>query len=125
MGYRLVDADSVPTVEDRPCRMRRLSDPADLSNVAVNRFEAAPGEQLPLAYHSHEEQEEFFYVLSGTLAVETPDGEFTVGTDELFAVDPGSPHRAHNPVDADGPVTVLAVGAPAVSGDAVPYDPET
>jgi mannose-6-phosphate isomerase-like protein (cupin superfamily) len=125
MGYRLVDADAVPPAEDRPCRMRRLTDPAGLSRVAVNRFTAEPGEQLPLAYHYHDEQEEAFYVLSGTLAVETPDGEYTVEADGLFAVDPGSPQRAYNPTDADGAVEVLAIGAPPVSGDAVAYDPET
>jgi mannose-6-phosphate isomerase-like protein (cupin superfamily) len=125
MGYRLVDTDAVPPAEDRPCRMRRLGDPAGLSQMAVNRFTAEPGEQLPLAYHYHDEQEEAFYVLSGTLAVETPDGEFTVGTDDLFAVDSGSPQRAYNPADADESVEVLAIGAPPVSGDAVAYDPET
>lgn len=125
MGYRLVDADAVSPAEDRPCRMRRLSDPAGLSQMAVNRFTAEPGEQLPLAYHYHDEQEEAFYVLSGTLTVETPDGEFTVEADDLFAVDPGSPQRAYNPAAAEESVEVLAIGAPPVSGDAVAYDPET
>ncbi|MFC5368358.1 cupin domain-containing protein [Salinirubrum litoreum] len=125
MGYRLVDADAVPPAEDRPCRLRRLSEPAGLSQMAINRFSAEPGEQLPLAYHYHDEQEEVFYVLSGTLAVETPDEEYTVETGDLFAVDPGSPQRAYNPADADESVQVLAIGAPPVSGDAVVYDPET
>jgi mannose-6-phosphate isomerase-like protein (cupin superfamily) len=125
MGYRLVDTDAVPPAEDRSCRMRRLSEPAGLSQVAINRFTAEPGEQLPLAYHYHDEQEEAFYVLSGTLTVETPDGEFTVESGDLFAVDPGSPQRAYNPAGADEPAQVLAIGAPPVSGDAVAYDPET
>jgi mannose-6-phosphate isomerase-like protein (cupin superfamily) len=124
MGYRVVDVDSVEPEPDRPCECRKLSAPGGLDAVAVNRFRAAPGEQLPLAYHAHETQEEAFYVLDGTLAVETPDRTYEVPAGDLFAVDPGSPQRAYNPADADGPVTVLAIGAPAVSGDAVAYDPD-
>lgn len=77
---------------------------------------------MPLSYHYHTEQEEAFYVLSGTLFVETPDETFEVGADGLFVADPESPHRAYNPEDAAEPVELLALGSPAVSGDAVPYD---
>ena len=124
MGYRVVDVDSVEPEPDRPCECRKLSGPAELDEVAINRFRAAPGEQVPLAYHAHGTQEEAFYVLSGTLSVETPDRTYEVDTGDLFAVDPGSPQRAHNPADADTPVTLLAVGAPPVDGDAVAYEPE-
>ena len=124
MGYRTVDHAAVSPSDGRPCEMRALGAAAGLSNVAVNRFRAEPGEQLPLAYHYHEEQEEAFYVLSGTLHVETPEGTHEVGTDDLFAVDPESPQRAYNPEDADADVVVLAIGAPAVDGDAVAYDAE-
>ncbi len=121
MGYQTVDATGVDPEPDRPCELRRLSDAASLKQMAVNRFEAQPGEQLPLAYHYHDQQEEAFYVLSGTLHVETPEQEFVLGPDELFAVEPGSPQRAHNPEDAAESVTVLAIGAPPVSDDVHPY----
>jgi mannose-6-phosphate isomerase-like protein (cupin superfamily) len=124
MGYRVVERDEVETVPDRPCELRRLSEAAELSEFAVNVFSAEPGEQIPLAYHYHEEQEEAFYVLSGTLHVETPEETYEVDEDALFAADPESPHRAYNPADADATVVVLAMGAPAVSGDAREYDPE-
>ncbi|MFB6250298.1 MAG: cupin domain-containing protein [Halobellus sp.] len=124
MGYRTVDVAAVPPSDGRPCEMRALGDAAGLSNVAINRFRAEPGEQLPLAYHYHEEQEEAFYVLSGTLSVETPDGTYEIEADSLLAVDPESPQRAYNPDDADEDVVVLAVGAPAVGGDAVAYESE-
>ncbi|WP_256546202.1 cupin domain-containing protein [Halobellus inordinatus] len=123
MGYHVVDSETVSPADGRPCELRRLGGAAGLSNVAVNRFRAEPGEQLPLKYHYHEEQEEAFYVLSGTMHVETPEETFVVDTDELFAVDPESPQRAYNPADADTDLVVLAVGAPAVDGDAVAYDP--
>ena len=124
MGYRVVDVDSVDPEPDRPCECRKLSDSGGLDAVAVNRFRAEPGEQLPLAYHLHETQQEAFYVLDGTLAVETPDRTYEVPADDLFVVDPESPQRAHNPANADGPVTVLAIGAPPASGDASAYERE-
>ena len=123
MGYRVVHTDEVEAVEDRPCEMHRLSDPAGLSKMAINRFRVEPGEQLPLAYHYHDEQEEAFYVVSGRLNVETPDGTYELGAGDLFAVDPGSPQRAYAPEDADGPADVLAVGAPGDGNDVHEYEP--
>jgi len=124
MGYTVMSHEAVSPTEERPCELRQLSGPAGLSNVAINRFRAEPGEQIPLAYHYHDEQEEAFYVLSGTLVVETPEETYRVESDSLFAATPGSPHRAHNPADADEAVEVLAIGAPAVSGDANVYEPD-
>ena len=123
MGYRVVDAEAAEPTPERPSEHRALSEPAGLSELAVNHFRAEPGEMLPLAYHYHDEQEEVFYVLSGTLSVETPDGTYEVPAGSLFAADPDSPHRAHNPAEADGAVEVLAVGAP-VADDVHEYDPE-
>ena len=125
MGYRVVATDAVDPAPDRPCECRKLSDSGGLDAAAINRFRAEPGEQLPLAYHYHETQQEAFYVLSGTLFVETPDKTYEVDTDALFVVDPASPQRAYNPDDADRAVTVLAIGAPPATDDAVAYDPDT
>ncbi|ELZ95327.1 Polyketide synthase curC [Haloferax mucosum ATCC BAA-1512] len=124
MGYRVVDTETVEPVSDRPCELRRVGSEAGLETVALNRFRAVPGEQVPLTYHYHTEQEEAFYVLSGTLFVETLDGTFEVPTDGLFVADPESPHRAYNPEDASEPVELLALGSPAVSGDAERYEPD-
>ena len=124
MGYRTVRTDDVAPTPDRPSELRRLTEAAGLEDVAVNRYSAEPGEQLPLKYHSHEEQEEAFYVIAGAIEVETPEGTFAVGADELFAADAESPHRAYCPEEADGAAEVLAIGAPPVSGDARAYDPD-
>ncbi|ELZ22929.1 cupin [Haloterrigena salina JCM 13891] len=124
MEYSVIDPDDGEPVEGRPCDLRRLSDAADLENVAINRFRADPGEQLPLAYHYHEQQEEAFVVLSGTLHVETPEGELEVPEGSMFAAPPEAPHRAYNPEDAEGSVEVIAIGAPPVSDDAIPYEPD-
>ncbi len=124
MGYHVVNPDDLAEEPDRPCELRRIAEAAGFEKLAANWFRAEPGEELPLAYHYHEEQEELFYVVEGTLHVETPEETFAVPEGSLFAVTPGSPQLAHNPADADEPVTALALGAPAVSGDAVAYDPE-
>ena len=139
MGYQIIDPDSIEPTPERPCVHRAISDAGSFEQVAINYYEAEPGEQLPLAYHYHDDQE---------LAVETPDEEFLVETGECFLADPGSPHRAYNaprathkdccnclPVIAGTgqqspvrdynspyqPVTVLAIGAPRVE-DAHPYE---
>lgn len=124
MGYHVIDPGSVGPTPDRPCVQRALGDAAGLDNLAVNLYEVAPGEQIPLAYHYHETQEEVFYVESGDLHVETPEGEQVVPAGNLFAVEPDSPQRAFVPEDADEPVRALVVGAPVVD-DVHAYDPET
>ena len=125
MGYHHVDTDTLEQWDDRDADVRSISAAAGLdyegAPVGLRVYEAEPGQQLALAYHYHDEQTEAFYVLEGTLHVETPEGEFVVGTDEAFVVDPGHAHRAHNPGGADGPVRVLALGAPTVD-DVHPYD---
>ena len=124
MGYDVVDSRTVSPAEGRPCELRRLTPATDLSNLAVNQYRAEPGEQIPLKYHYHDEQEEAFYVLSGTLAVETPEETHAVASGSVFTATPESPHRAHNPADADEAVEVLAIGAPTVEGDVHEYDPD-
>ncbi len=126
MGYHHVSIDDLEQWDDRPADVRSISAAAGLDQpgapFGLRVYEAEPGQQLPLAYHYHDEQTEAFYVLDGELHVETPDGSFAIGTDEAFVVDPGDPHRAYNPSDADGSVRVLAIGAPSVD-DAHPYEP--
>jgi mannose-6-phosphate isomerase-like protein (cupin superfamily) len=124
MGYHVVDPRDLEPEDDRPCDLRRISEPAGLSSMAVNRYHADPGEQLPLAYHTHDKQEELFFVAEGTLFVETPEETYEVPVGCFFGVDPGSPQRAFNPAEADDPVTVVAVGAPPVAGDAHAYEPD-
>ena len=124
MGYEVVESRDVSPTEDRPCELRQLTAGTDPSTLAVNRYRVDPGEQIPIQYHYHDEQKQAFYVLSGTLVVETPDGAYTVDSGSLFAVTPESAHRAHNPADADAAVEVLAMGAPADEGSVYPYEPD-
>jgi mannose-6-phosphate isomerase-like protein (cupin superfamily) len=128
MGYHLIDAADLDQWDDRPTDVRSLSVAAGYdyqdSKLGLRVYELSPGEQSGLSYHYHDEQVEAFYVLNGTLHVETPDEEYVVEADQALFVDPGSPQRAFNPESADGPVRVLAIGAPSVD-DAQGYDPST
>jgi len=54
-------------------------------------------------WHAHEQEDELFLVLSGTLRMQLRDGELRVGPGELVIVPHGTEHR---PV-ADGEVHVL------------------
>lgn len=122
MGYSHVDPSDLPAAPDRPSTKRSISDAAGLEQFAAHRYEVAPGEAIPLAYHVHDEQEELFYVTAGELHVETPERDYVVAADEAFAVEPGSPQRTFVPEDGE-PTTVLVVGAPVVD-DVHAYDPE-
>jgi uncharacterized cupin superfamily protein len=121
MGYHHVDPSTLPAAPDRPSTRRSISDACGLERLAAHVYEVAPGEAIPLAYHSHDEQEELFYVTAGALRVETPDETYAVGAGEAFVVEPDSPQRATVPEDG-APTTALVVGAPPVD-DARPYEP--
>jgi len=122
MGYSVVDPDALEPTADYHCDRRSITGASGLTNLHLARYAMDPGEQLAREYHSHELREEAFYVLDGTLHVETPDREYVVEADSVFVAEPDSPHRPYNPDDADEPVTVLGIGAPR-SDPAIPYDP--
>lgn len=120
-GYHLVDPDEVATKPERPsidsgpnplADAYSISNETNLAMLGLRTYDAEPGEQLPLAYHYHETQEEVFYVRSGTLHVETPQQEYVVESGKLFVVEGGNPHRAFVPADATDSAKVLAFGAP-------------
>jgi mannose-6-phosphate isomerase-like protein (cupin superfamily) len=127
MGYHLVDPDDLDQWDDRPTDVRSLSVAAgyDYQNspLGLRVYDLAPGEQSGLAYHYHDEQVEVFFVLAGTLHVETPDQEYVVETGQALFVDPGSPQRAFNPADAEAPTRILAIGVPSTD-DAHTYEPD-
>lgn len=127
MSYHHIDTAELEQWDDRPADVRSISAAAGLdydgAPFGLRIYEADPGEKLPFQYHYHDEQTELFYVLEGELRVETPEGEFVIGVDEAFVAEPGEPHLAFNPDDAERSVRVLALGAPTVD-DARAYSPE-
>lgn len=121
MSYHVLDPQSLPETDEYPCDRRAIADAAGTAMLHMATYEMAPSEQLPRTYHYHERREEAFFVHNGRLHVETPEEEYVVEAGSVFVAEPESPHRAFNPADADGSVTVFGVGAPR-SDVAVPYD---
>ncbi|MFB6232893.1 MAG: cupin domain-containing protein [Haloarculaceae archaeon] len=124
MAYHVVDPDDLAATEEYPCDRRSVADAADLSTVAAAVYELAPGQQLARTYHYHEHREELFYVLAGTLAVETPEEEYEVPAGSVFVATPNSPIRPYNPASAVEDVRVFGVGAPQYDVGRA-YDPES
>jgi mannose-6-phosphate isomerase-like protein (cupin superfamily) len=123
MGHHVVDPADLEPVPGRPSEMRYVSEAVGMEHMGVRRYRVEPGEQIPLSgLHYHDEQEEAFYVVSGTLTVETPDREYVVEADRFFVADPGSAHRAYVAADATSEAVVIGMGAPPVSGDAHQYE---
>lgn len=85
------------------------------TDLALNYYELAPDDSFAFGYHAHSNQEEVFYVQSGTVTFETQDGEFEVGPGELVRFAPGEYQRGVN--RGDERVVALALGAPKESGD--------
>ena len=94
--------------------MRPLTEAIGLTDVAVNYYELEPGDSFAFAYHSHEVQEEAFYVISGTATFETEDGPVEVGENEIVRFGRDEFQRGWN--RGDDPVRALALGAPLEYG---------
>jgi mannose-6-phosphate isomerase-like protein (cupin superfamily) len=59
----------------------------------------------PFHWHKHEDTDDFFFVLKGTLDIELQEGTVTVNSGEVFVVPAGVEHR---PV-ARGEVHILLI----------------
>ena len=88
-------------------------------HVAMNYFELAPGDGFSGGLHTHDDQEEIFYVLSGTAAFEVgrERERVEVGPGELIRFAPGEFQSGFVPDDADEEVVAWAIGTPGASHD--------
>jgi uncharacterized cupin superfamily protein len=93
---------------------RSLAKALGAEHVALNHYTLEPGESFAFGYHSHEGQEELFYVLEGTVTFDTggrdPDEMVTVGADEAIRFGPGEWQQGWN--RGEETVRALAIGAP-------------
>ncbi|MFC7249074.1 cupin domain-containing protein [Halomicroarcula sp. GCM10025324] len=94
---------------------RPLSPALGAEHVSLNYYELAPGETFGLGYHRHSDQEELFYVQSGTATFETEDGDVTVAAGEAVRFAPGEWQLGRNA--GEERVVALALGAPQTTGD--------
>jgi len=97
--------------------MRPLTERLGATDVAINYYELEPGDSFAFAYHSHEVQEELFFVVSGEATFDTEDGPVTVGSGEVVRFDRGEFQRGWN--RGDERVRALALGAPLEYGEQV------
>lgn len=101
---------------------RRLGEHFGLANFGVNLTELAAGTASALAHH-HTHQDEFIYVLQGTLTL-ILDGEAQMlhaGDCYGFKAGNGIAHHLVN--DSDAPATYLEVGDRGADDDVIyPYD---
>jgi len=110
-----VRIDDVDNSVQPAAEMRQLTDPLGLTDLAINYYELEPGDSFSFAYHSHEIQEEVFYVQDGTATFETESGDVTVEAGELLRFDRDEFQRGWN--RGDEPVRALALGAPLEYGE--------
>jgi uncharacterized cupin superfamily protein len=97
---------------------RRLGDHAGLSNFGVNLTRIVPGGQSS-ARHAHSRQDEFIWVVSGEIVLETNEGQQTLraGMCAGFPAGSGNAHRFVNRSSADATILVI--------GDRTPSDEVT
>lgn len=85
------------------------------TEMAINYYELTPGESFAFGYHRHTEQEEVFYIQSGTVTFETEEGDVDVEAGEAIRFGPGEFQRGTN--QGEERVVALALGGPAESGE--------
>jgi len=95
--------------------VRRLGDHVGLKNFGVNLVRIVPGAQSS-ARHAHSRQDEFIWVVSGEIVMETNEGRQLLrpGMCAGFAAGCGNAHRFVNESQQDA--TILVVG------DRTPFD---
>lgn len=98
---------------------RRLGQHAGLTNFGVNITRIVPGGQSSHR-HAHSKQDEFIYVMQGTVELQTNAGAetLTAGMCAGFPAGTGNAHRFVNKSDAD--VLLLVIGD-RTRGDAIEY----
>jgi uncharacterized cupin superfamily protein len=96
---------------------RRLGDHAGLKNFGVNLVRIVPGGQSS-ARHAHKVQDEFIYVLSGEVVLETDAGAETLrpGMCAGFPAGTGNAHRFINKTTSDVMLLVIGDRTPGEEG---------
>ena len=92
-----------------------LTESLSATNLAINYYELDPGDSFAYGLHAHSDQEEVFYVQSGTVTFHLVDGEMQVRAGDLVRFAPGEYQRGVN--EGDDRVVALAMGAPQDPGE--------
>jgi len=110
MSFKLAHLDDCETAGNWQLVRRTL----DLRAFGLNVVEVAPGERIPEHDETARDQEEVFYVLSGspTLVIDGEPHRAPAGT--FARIDPVHSRTVSN--GAEEPASVLIVSAPRTSG---------
>jgi mannose-6-phosphate isomerase-like protein (cupin superfamily) len=113
VSFKLAHRDDCATAGNWQLVRRTL----ELRAFGINVVEIPPGEQIPEHDEVDRDQEEVFYVLSGspTLIIDGEDHPARAGT--FARLDPEHRRTVRN--DGDEPASVLVISAPRSSG----YEP--
>ncbi len=116
-----IDIDDVESGSMGDVDRRGLSDALGTDDMSINYYALEPGQGFSGGLHTHLDQEELFYIVSGTATFETqpePNAEsetVEVGAGEAIRFPPGEYQQGRNESDDD--VVALALGAPRNSTD--------
>lgn len=108
----LDEIDNVPNPLGIHTVRKPISGAVDADHVAVTFYELEPGEAFSGGLHTHNDQEELFYVSAGTATFEVGEDrtEIRIGPEEVVRFAPGEFQTGRN--ESDGPVTGLAISGP-------------
>jgi len=115
-----VAIDDVDT-EVNPLQVHEIRKPVSralgTTDFAMNYFELAPGDSFSGGLHTHHDQEEVFYVESGTATFDVGKDREQIEVDEreLVRFEPGEFQTGYN--DTDKRVVGWALGAPGSQHD--------
>ncbi|WP_436901470.1 cupin domain-containing protein [Halovenus halobia] len=98
---------------------RPVSDALGTEHFAMNYFELGPGDSFSGGLHTHHDQEEVFYVESGTAIFEVGKDreEVTVDEGEVIRFEPGEFQTGYAKEAEDNEVVGWALGAPTSQHD--------
>jgi quercetin dioxygenase-like cupin family protein len=98
---------------------RPVSDELGTEHFAMNYFELGPGDSFSGGLHRHHDQEEVFYVETGTTVFEVGEDreQVTVEAGEVIRFEPGEFQTGYAVEEEGNEVTGWALGAPGSTHD--------
>jgi uncharacterized cupin superfamily protein len=112
-GYTIAHRDELEQTANWTLVRRSL----DCQAFGVNLVEIAPGESLPEHDETERDQEELFYVITGSPTLVIKGEEHLAPAGTFARLDPAHRRTVRN--DGSQPASVLIVSAPTTSG----YEP--
>lgn len=106
------DLESIPNPMGANTVRKSITGAVGADHVAIAQYELAPGEAFSAGLHTHRDQEEMFYIISGTATFKVGEDreEVVVESGEVIRFAPGEFQTGSN--ESDDEVVGLAISAP-------------